>query len=53
VIAIGSGELLVGDLPTRALKLVSEWADLHREELETDWARAKGVGAPQPIDPLP
>jgi hypothetical protein len=25
VIAIGSGELLVGDLPSRALKLVAEW----------------------------
>ncbi|HTC59874.1 MAG TPA: DUF4160 domain-containing protein [Solirubrobacteraceae bacterium] len=53
VIAIGSGEVLVGDLPTRALKLVAEWAALHRDELEADWARAKGGGAPEPIDPLP
>jgi hypothetical protein len=42
VIAIGNGEILVGDLPTRALKLVAEWADLHRGELETDWVRTKG-----------
>jgi hypothetical protein len=53
VIAIGSGEVLVGGLPSRALKLVAEWADLHRGELETDWTRAKSGGAPQPIDPLP
>ena len=53
VIAIGNGEVLVGDLPTRALKLVAEWAGLHRGELETDCARAKGGGTPEPIDPLP
>ena len=47
VIAIGSGTVLVGGLPSRALKLVAEWAHLHRGELETDWARAKSghVGA--------
>lgn len=53
MIAIGSGEVLVGDLPTRALRLVAEWADLHRGELETHWDRAKGGGTPEPIDPLP
>jgi hypothetical protein len=53
VIAIGSGEVLVGDLPSRALKLVAEWAALHRGELEADWARTKGGSTPEPIDPLP
>lgn len=53
MIAIGSGEVLVGDLPSRALKLVAEWAALHRSELEEDWARAKGGGTPKPVDPLP
>jgi len=53
VIAIGSGEVLVGDLPTRALKLMAEWANLHRDELEADWIRAKSGGTPEPIDPLP
>lgn len=53
VIAIGSGDVLVGGLPARALKLVAEWAHLHRGELEADWARAKGGGTPEPIDPLP
>jgi hypothetical protein len=48
-----SGEVLVGDLPSRALKLVAEWAALHRRELEADWSRAKGGGTPEPIDPLP
>ncbi len=53
VIAIRTGDVLVGDLPTRALKLVAEWADLHRGELEADWSRAKDGGTPEPIDPLP
>jgi hypothetical protein len=45
VIAIGSSEVPVGDLPTRALKLVTEWADLHRGLRETDWS-AQRVAAP-------
>jgi hypothetical protein len=53
VIAIETGAVLVGELPSRALKLVSEWATLHRPELEANWGRAKGGGAPEPIDPLP
>jgi hypothetical protein len=53
VIAIGSGEVLVGHLPTRALKLVAEWSALHRGELEADSARATDGGTPEPIDPLP
>jgi len=53
VIAIGSGDVLVGGLPSRALKLVVEWAELHHGELEADWARAKDGGTPEPIDPLP
>jgi hypothetical protein len=43
----------LGDLPSRALKLVAEWADLHRGELDADWARANGGDTPEPIDPLP
>jgi hypothetical protein len=53
VIAIDSGEVLVGGLPARALKLVAEWAELHRGELEADWAHAKDGGTPEAIDPLP
>lgn len=53
MIAIGSGEVLVGHLPSRALKLVAEWAALRRGELEADWARTQGGRTPEPIDPLP
>jgi hypothetical protein len=53
VITIETGAVLVGELPSRALKLVSEWAKLHRAELEANWSRAKDGGNPEPIDPLP
>ena len=53
MIAIDTGVVLLGGLPSRALKLVSEWASLHRAELEANWSRAKDGGTPEPIDPLP
>lgn len=53
VITIETGAVLVGELPSRALKLVLEWATLHRAELATNWSRAKDGDIPQPIDPLP
>jgi hypothetical protein len=53
VIAIDGAKVLVGGLPGRALKLVAEWAAIHREELEADWERVYGGTVPEPIDPLP
>jgi len=53
VIAIDGTGVLVGELPGRALKLVAEWAALHRAELEADWERVSGGTVPEPIDPLP
>lgn len=53
VIAIDGGTVLVGNLPGRALKLVSEWVGLHREELEAAWEQAKHGSIPEAIEPLP
>ena len=36
-IDIVSGELLDGDLPTRALKLIREWINIHQSELLNVW----------------
>jgi hypothetical protein len=52
-VAIETGELLDGDLPPRAARLVREWARLHRRELEADWALAERMQALEPIEPLP
>ncbi len=36
-IDIQTGELLEGDLPNRALKLVQEWLQVHRQEVLDIW----------------
>jgi hypothetical protein len=43
---------VAGTLPARALGLVTEWALLHRVELEQAWYRAKNLEQPGKIDPL-
>lgn len=43
---------VAGTLPARALGLVTEWALLHRVELEQAWNRAKNLEQPGKIDPL-
>jgi len=44
--------LLRGELPRRAMALVLEWAALHRQELRSDWERARTGTPVQPIAPL-
>ena len=46
------GEVLGGSLPLRALRLVREWAGLHRDELLANWERARDYEPLAPIDPL-
>ena len=50
---LGSLEILNGDLPARALRLVREWARQHADELEHDWELAQALEPLVPIDPLP
>lgn len=53
VIAISDGAVIRGSIPDRALRLVREWLELHRGEVEANWRLA---GRPAPlnaIDPLP
>ncbi len=51
-IAIDSLEVLGGELPSRALGLILEWAVAHRQELRDDWARAQRREPLVPIAPL-
>jgi hypothetical protein len=46
-------DVLEGQLPTRALRLVQEWATIHREELLEDWRRCRENAQPAKIEPLP
>ncbi|MGZ6228730.1 MAG: DUF4160 domain-containing protein [Candidatus Binataceae bacterium] len=41
-----------GELPRRAIALVSEWAALHRVELREDWRRARNGETLEEIEPL-
>jgi hypothetical protein len=44
--------VLEGELPRRALDLVLDWAELHREEFLDDWNVCRAKEPPKPIAPL-
>lgn len=44
---------VVGDLPPRALRMLLEWVDLHRDELKVNWRRAREHKHLLPVEPLP
>lgn len=52
VVAIADGEVLRGALPDRVLRVVREWASMHRGELAVNWERAQLSEQPAPIAPL-
>lgn len=50
---INTGELLDGYLPRRAIRLVQDWAELHKEELIENWVESqKNNPDIKPIEPL-
>ena len=51
-INIETFEVIKGKLPNRVLGLALEWAALHRNELRTDWERARSEQPLKPIQPL-
>jgi len=51
-IDIGSAEVIDGSLPRRAEKLVSEWAEIHRDELQENWDLARRGEPLNQIEPL-
>ena len=52
MIAIENGEVMGGDLPSRALSLVQEWRESHRNELAEDWDLARQHRSLNKIEPL-
>ena len=44
--------LVMGALPRRALNLVYEWLDLHKDELLENWKRIESNQNLQKIEPL-
>jgi len=51
-IAIMTGEVLSGSLSPRALRLVREWLELHRSELELNFERVENEERPDKVEPL-
>lgn len=51
-IDINSLEVSVGHLPRRALNLVLDWAELHRDDLRANWARIEKGEQLAAISPL-
>ena len=51
-IEIATGAVIAGSLPGRALRLVREWVEEHRDELEANWERAVRYEETKPIQPL-
>jgi len=48
-----SGQLLVGSFRSKtALRLIRQWAEIHRPELEDNWARSVSGEALERIEPL-
>jgi hypothetical protein len=52
LIAIETLEVIRGDLPARAMALVLEWAQQHRDELRRDWNLCAQNQTPAKISPL-
>ncbi len=52
IVDIRSSEVSGGKLPPKQTKLVLAWAELHKEELLTDWELATKGELPFPIEPL-
>jgi uncharacterized protein DUF4160 len=53
VVAIETGEVIAGSVSPRALRLVLEWAELHRDELRLNWGLARRDAPLLRIEPLP
>lgn len=46
------GNIIKGELPPKKAKMVSVWAEIHKEELITNWEMAKNGKEPYDIQPL-
>ena len=51
-IAIETGEVLGGSLPSKKLKLVQAWIEIHKDELLADWKLAVAGEPVYKIEPL-
>lgn len=53
LMVIETGEVYAGSLPARALRLVREWLELHKAEMQANWELASQLHPTSAIEPLP
>ncbi len=51
-VAIETSEIVEGELPSRQLRLVLRWTEIHRSELTENWARAQRHARIVSVTPL-
>jgi hypothetical protein len=51
-VSIEDGTVLAGGLPSRQLKMVHAWIEIHKDELFADWELAVSGEEPFRIEPL-
>jgi hypothetical protein len=51
-VRIDTLEIIDSNIPRRYLRLVLAWAELHQQELEENWRRARASERLLPIEPL-
>lgn len=51
-VAIDDGRVLAGSIPSKQLKLVQAWFEIHKDELFADWELAVAGEQPFRIAPL-
>jgi hypothetical protein len=51
-IAIDDGRILAGELPSKQLKMVQAWIEIHKDELFADWDLACAGEQPFRVAPL-
>jgi hypothetical protein len=52
VIKIVDCEVVEGKMPTRQLRLIQAWIEIHRDELLADWTLCQNGEKPFTIEPL-
>ena len=45
-------EIVEGVMPRRALNLIFEWLEVHKEELKSNWNKCQNGEVPNKIQPL-
>jgi hypothetical protein len=51
-VSIEDGIVLAGSLPSRQLKMVQAWIEIHKDELNADWELIVSGEEPFRIEPL-